>query len=160
MSFPSLPTLALRFSVDVTVSEPIDLGASERGHRRVIPITGGTFTYHPAEGTEVTGQVLPIGADFQTLLSEQLTHLSASYVLEDGEGQRILVENSGIRQADAETIAAINRGESVDAERVYFTTTPVLSSSDERYDWTTSRVFVAKAVREPERVRLFFFEVE
>jgi hypothetical protein len=149
----------LRFSVDVTVSTPIDLGASERGHRRVIPITGGAFTYHPAQGPEVAGQVLPIGADYQTLLSDQLTHLSAKYVLEDGDGQRILVENSGIRQADAETIAAINRGEIVAADRVYFTTTPVLSSSDERYAWVTHRIFVATAVREPDRVRLSFYEV-
>ena len=154
------PELHLRFALEVSVSAPIDLGATARGHRRVIPITGGTFTYFAPSGGETVGTVLPIGADFQTLLSPELTHLSASYVLEDGEGQRILVENTGIRHADSQTITAINRGEPVPPESVYFTTTPVLSSSDERYAWVTSRVFVAKAIRTPDCVSLSFFEVE
>ena len=154
------PKLSLRFELEVAVSRPIDLGPTARGHRRVIPITGGVFTFHPAQGADFTGRVLPIGADFQTLLTDELTHLSASYVLEDGDGQRILVENAGIRHADAETIDAINRGETVASEGVYFTTAPVLSSSDDRYAWVTSRVFVAKAIREPDLVRLYFFEVE
>lgn len=154
------PALHLRFELEVTISRPIDLGATERGHRRVIPITGGSFRYFPSSGGEVPGTVLPVGADFQTLMSDQLTYLSASYVIEDVDGQRILVENTGIRHADAETIAAINRGESAPEKDVYFTTTPVLSSSDERYAWVSHRVFVAKAIREPEHVKLFFFEVE
>jgi hypothetical protein len=154
------PALQLRFDVVVTISQPIDLGVTQRGHRRVIPITGGSFTYFGNNGEQIRGAVLPIGADFQTLLTNELTHLSASYVLEDAEGQRILVENSGIRHADSQTISAINRGESVPPESVYFTTTPVLSSSDERYAWVTSRVFVAKAIRTPDRVTLSFFEVE
>ncbi len=154
------PALNLRFSVHVTVSGPLDLGATARGHRRVIPITGGTFTYHAPSGELVAGTVLPIGADFQNLLSEELTHLQASYVLEDRDEQRILVENSGIRHGDVQTIAAINRGDAVAPDSVYFTTTPVLSSSDARYAWVTNRVFVAKAIREPDSVSLFFFEVE
>jgi hypothetical protein len=154
------PKLSLRFELEVTISQPIDLGKTERGHRRVIPITGGTFTYFPATGESVPGTVLPIGADFQTLMSDQLTYLSASYVIEDTDGQRILVENTGIRHADAETIAAINRGESAPEKDVYFTTAPVLSSSDERYAWVSHRVFIATAIREPQHVKLFFYEVE
>jgi hypothetical protein len=154
------PKLHLRFELEVTVSAPIDLGVTARGHRRVIPILGGTFTYFAPSGEETAGRVLPVGADFQTLLTGELTGLSAAYVLEDSDGQRILVENAGIRHSEAETIAAINRGETVPPQSVYFTTTPVLSSSDERYAWATTRVFVSKAIRTPDRVTLSFFEVE
>jgi hypothetical protein len=154
------PALHLRFELEVSISAPMDIGATERGHRRVIPITGGTFRYFPADGGEVSGRVLPIGADFQTLMTDELTYLSASYVIEDGDGQRVLVENTGIRHANADTIAAINRGESTVEQDVYFMTTPVLSSSDERYAWVSHRIFIGKAIREPEHVKLFFFEVE
>ena len=154
------PKLTLRFALDVLIADPVDFGVTVRGHRRMIAITGGSFTSYLPGGDEVTGTVLPIGADFQTLFSGELTYLSASYVIEDADGQRVLVENTGIRHAEAETIAAINRGERVENDVVYFMTTPVLTSSDERYSWVSSRLFVGKALREPDRVKLFFFEVE
>ena len=46
----------------VKISNMLMLGESKRGTRRIIPITGGTF-----EGPNIKGEVLPLGADWQTV---------------------------------------------------------------------------------------------
>ncbi len=38
------PELEFIFSARVTVDPPQDLGAFNKGHRRVVPITGGAFS--------------------------------------------------------------------------------------------------------------------
>jgi uncharacterized protein DUF3237 len=56
MTHPEL-TMEVVARLEVLIAEPIDAGVTPAGHRRVIPITGGTVT-----GPRLTGEVLGIGA--------------------------------------------------------------------------------------------------
>jgi hypothetical protein len=63
------------------------VGASKRGYRNIIPITGGTAT------GKIAGKVLAGGADYQ-ILSSPMT-LDARYTIQTNDGELIIVRNCG-----------------------------------------------------------------
>lgn len=75
------------FSVSVTLGATLAVGASKRGTRTIIPITGGTVS------GRVTGVVLAGGADYQ--LTGATTALDARYTLLTDDRELILVRNRG-----------------------------------------------------------------
>ena len=70
-----IATPGLKFFADfhVQVGAVQEVGASARGFRRVIPIVGGQV-----RGEGWTAKVLPGGADFQLLVSDELAELDAA----------------------------------------------------------------------------------
>lgn len=76
------------FTETVGIGSSLSVGASKRGTRNVIPITGGTVT------GRVTGSVLVGGADFQ-LTGSGATKLDARYTLSTKDGEFISVRNCG-----------------------------------------------------------------
>jgi hypothetical protein len=149
------PALSFIARIDVDVAAPIDLGTGDGLHRRIVPILGGRVT-----GPELNGTVLPGGADFQVLRSATLTELEARYAIETDEGDRVYVENFGVRAGSEEDIAAIVAGGAVDPERIYFRSNPRLSSTSSRWAWLASRILVARGKRRPESVELEVFVLE
>lgn len=73
---------------NVTLAPSQSVGASKRGNRNVIPITGGRLT-----GGLLPGEVLPGGADYQNL-SAQPT-IDARYMWKTADGDVIIVRNTG-----------------------------------------------------------------
>ena len=71
----------------VTLGGSTSVGASKRGNRNIIPITGGTL-----KGM-ITGKVLPGGADYQNLGNPAT--IDARYLWETDEGEIIIVRNAG-----------------------------------------------------------------
>jgi hypothetical protein len=71
----------------VTLSPSQSVGASKRGNRNVIPITGGELS------GRLTGKVLPGGADYQNL-SNPAT-IDAHYLWQTTDGEIIIVRNGG-----------------------------------------------------------------
>jgi hypothetical protein len=71
----------------VTLSPSQTVGASKRGPRNIIPITGGELT------GRITGKVLPGGADYQNL-SPPAT-IDARYLWQTTDGEVIIVRNGG-----------------------------------------------------------------
>ena len=71
----------------VTLSPSQSVGASKRGNRNVIPITGGELS------GRITGKVLPGGADYQNL-SNPAT-IDAHYLWQTTDGEIIVVRNGG-----------------------------------------------------------------
>ncbi len=67
----------------VTLGSSISIGASKRGSRNIIPITGGT-----TKG-RVVGKILDGGADYQ------LGGLDARYTLAPDDGELVIVRNCG-----------------------------------------------------------------
>ena len=126
-----------RFSLRWDVAEPIDLGDGDGVHRRIVPILGGRV-----EGPDLCGRVLPGGADFQILRSGTLTELEARYAIETDDGDRVYVENHGVRSGSADDIARIVAGEPVDPDRIYFRSNPRLSSSGMDRGMTGFRVWL------------------
>jgi len=71
----------------VTLSPSQSVGASKRGNRNIIPITGGELT------GRISGKVLPGGADYQNL-SPPAT-IDARYLWQTSDGEVIIVRNGG-----------------------------------------------------------------
>ncbi|AUI50072.1 DUF3237 domain-containing protein [Arthrobacter crystallopoietes] len=155
MTTPQNPGLTFLATINVAVGQPIEVGETAEGHRRIIPIIGGTV-----QGPELNGSVLPAGADFQILKSETVTELQAQYAIETDDGDRIYVSNFGLRSGSAEDIAALVRGESVPPERIYFRCSPRLSSAGGRWAWLGSKIIIGTGERHPDAVRLNLFVVE
>lgn len=71
----------------VRIGGSISVGASKRGNRNIIPITGGTTS------GRIVGTVLPLGADYQILSNG--FELDARYVVKSNDGEYIIVRNCG-----------------------------------------------------------------
>lgn len=74
------------FTETALLGSSISIGASKRGSRNIIPITGGTMT------GKVSGTILSGGADYQ------LSGLDARYTLQTSDGEFIIVRNCGAGQ--------------------------------------------------------------
>lgn len=72
----------------VEIGEVTELGATKYGTRRMIPITGGTFS-----GPNIKGTVLPGGADFQVTRADGDTEFEARYMVKTHDGVAIHVTN-------------------------------------------------------------------
>lgn len=148
------PDLTFFAHLSVTVGEPIDLGQVSDGHRRLVPILGGTV-----EGPSMQGRILPGGADHQILRTATLTELDARYALETDAGERIFVHNTGIRSGTRADIDALIRGEHVPADRVYFRSQPRLSSAASRLRWMNERMFIGSGERLPNSIELDIYQI-
>lgn len=153
-SAPQPPLLSFLARLEVHVAAPLEVGSTPSGQRRIIPLLGGTV-----EGPELKGTILPGGADYQSIRSATFTDIHARYVIETDEGDRIYVENTGIRAAAPDDIAALMRGEPVDPTRVYFRTVPRFETAATRWQWLNERLFVGTGARHPDRVELNFFMI-
>ena len=151
---PAAPVLEYLATLTVQVAPPQEVGDTPFGRRRVIPLLGGTVS-----GPELNGRILPGGADFQAIRSATYTDIHARYIIETDEGERIYVENTGIRTGSAEDIAAIARGASVDPARIYFRSVPRFETAAARWEWLNSRLFVGTGARFPDRVELNFYQI-
>ena len=148
------PPLEHVLHLEVTVDPPVEIGATPAGHRRVIPITGGTVS-----GPLMSGRVLPGGADFQLIATGTVTVAEARYVLESDAGERVYVENLGLRTGSAEDIARLRQDLPVDPARIYFRSAPRFETESPRLAVLTSSVFVGSGVRRPTAVVFDFFRV-
>ncbi len=70
----------------VTLGGSTSVGASKRGNRNIIPITGGTLS------GMIPGKVVPGGADYQNLAQGTI---DARYMWQTEKGEIIIVRNSG-----------------------------------------------------------------
>lgn len=71
----------------VTLSPSLSVGASKRGNRNIIPITGGELT------GRISGRVLMGGADYQNLSAPAT--IDARYLWQADDGEVIIVRNAG-----------------------------------------------------------------
>lgn len=71
----------------VTLGPSQSVGASKRGNRNIIPITGGDLS------GRITGRVLPGGADYQNLSTPAT--IDARYLWQTTDGEIIIVRNGG-----------------------------------------------------------------
>jgi hypothetical protein len=81
----------LMWEAKVKIANMINLGESKRGVRRIIPITGGTFS-----GPNIKGEVLPGGEDWQLVRPDGDTELYARYLLKTDDGHIIQLINQAL----------------------------------------------------------------
>ena len=135
--------------------DPIrEMGPGRGGHRRIIPIIGGRV-----EGAELSGSILNLGADWQTIYEDGLAWLDTRYAFETHDGALIEVINRGFRHGPAEVIQRVAAGEPVDPSEYYMRTSAFLETGDPRYAWVNGTVFVGTGARRASSVEIALYAV-
>jgi hypothetical protein len=148
------PELRFAFEIEVGVATPLDLGQTQAGHRRVVPIAGGTVS-----GPRLQGRVLPVGADWQILRPEGTADLDARYTIQTDDGALIYVVNRGVRHGPADVLARLNQGERVDPASYYFRSSANFETSAPQHAWLTRTILVGVGERYPDKVVIRFWEL-
>ena len=139
------PRLTLVYRLEASLGEPLDLGETAAGRRRIVPLTGGSFT-----GPEIRGTLIPgASADWQTVLPDGTALGDIRYTLATGEGDLLYVRSRSIRHGDAEVLARLGRGEEVDPSEYTFRTWTQLESAAPALAWVNKGVFIGVAGRRP-----------
>jgi hypothetical protein len=139
------PCLTLVYRLEATLGEPLDLGDTAQGHRRIVPQTGGTFT-----GPELNGKLLPgASADWQIILPDGTAFGDIRYTLETDSGDLLYVRSRGVRHGSPEVLARLARGEEVDAGEYTFRTTTQIETAAPELDWLNKGVFIGVGARRP-----------
>ena len=136
----AVPGLVHVGSLRVDVAEPVDLGDSPLGRRRMVAILGGSL-----EGELGAGTVLPGGADWQTLHDDGSVTVEAHYSIRLDDCV-ITLRSSGVRAP------------SDDGSGVYFRASVLLTGPASRPDLNRS-LFVSSGARVGGTVHLDLYRV-
>jgi muconolactone delta-isomerase len=142
--FPD-PRLTRVFRLEATLGEPLDLGGTAHGERRIVPLTGGRFA-----GPELNGTLLPgASADWTIVLQDGTVLGDIRYTLQTDDGELLYVQSRGVRHGSAETLARLGRGEDVDPREYTFRTATQIETASARLDWLNKGVFIGVGGRGP-----------
>lgn len=137
------------FEIRARIGTPLDGGAGRNGHRRIIPILGGTVS-----GPRLSGRVVPGGADYELVRRDGSSAVEAHYAIEADDGAPIYVVNRGIFTAAPEVLVRVDAGEHVAEDAYYFRSAPVFDAPAGVHQWLSDRVFVAACRFTPAEVTI------
>jgi hypothetical protein len=138
------PHLTQIYRLEATVGEPLDVGDIAQGRRRIIPLTGGTFT-----GPKLSGTLLPgVSADWQIVLPDGTALGDIRYTLQTDSGDLIYVQSRSVRHGSAEVLARLGRGEDVDASEYVFRTSTQIETASLDLEWLNKGIFISVGGRQ------------
>ena len=139
------PSLTRVYRLEATLGEPLDLGDLAQGRRRIVPLTGGTFT-----GPELNGKLLPgSSADWQIVLPDGTALVDVRYTLQTDDRNLLYVQSRGVRHGSADVLERLARGEDVDASEYTFRTSTQIETAAPALDWLNKGVFISVGGRQP-----------
>lgn len=122
---PAGPRSVLVYQAVALLEERVPHGKTPYGERFRVPIIGGTF-----EGPDLSGTIVPGGADWQLLRADGYLELVADYYMETDDKVLIKVTNRGLVQ----TVPGS------DGQR-YAMTTPRFEAPMGKYGWLNQLIF-------------------
>ena len=139
------PSLTRVYRLKATLGEPLDLGDATAGRRRIVPLTGGTFT-----GPELRGTLLPgSSADWQILLPDGTALGDIRYTLQTDGGDLLYVQSRSVRHGSPDVLARLARGDDVDASEYTFRAATQIETAAPALDWLNKGVFISVGGRQP-----------
>jgi Protein of unknown function (DUF3237) len=142
------PHLTLVYRLDATVGAPLDVGDLVAGRRRIVPLTGGTFS-----GPKISGTLVPgVSADWQIVQPDGTALGDIRYVLKTDSGDFLYVQSRGVRHGSAEVLARLGRGEDVDAAEYTFRTSTQIEAAAPDLAWLNKGIFISVAARRARNV--------
>jgi hypothetical protein len=137
------PRLSLVYRLDATLGAPLDVGDVAAGHRRIVPLTGGTFS-----GPKINGTLFPgASADWQIMQADGTALGDIRYVLRTDGGDLLYVQSRSVRHGSAEVLARLGRGEDVDPAAYTFRTSTQIEAAAPDLDWLNKGIFISVAAR-------------
>ena len=149
-----LPKLEFAFKAIILLGNLQDLGNTPHGHRRIIPIKGGSF-----EGPGLKGTVVAGGADWQIIRGDNVAELNAQYTLKTDDGALIYITNKGYRHGPAAVLQRLAMGKTVDPREYYFRAVPFFETAAEKYDYLNKYIFIASGERKKDSVWIDFYKI-
>jgi hypothetical protein len=138
------PRLTQVYRLEATLAPPLELGETAPGHRRIVPLTGGTFS-----GPEMSGSLLAgASADWQIILPDGTALGDIRYVLQTSSGDLLYVQSRSIRHGSPEVLARLGRGEDVDPGEYTFRTSTRIETAAPDLDWLNKGIFISVAGRQ------------
>jgi muconolactone delta-isomerase len=139
------PRLTRVYRLEAVLGKPLVVGDLGAGQRRIVPLTGGTFS-----GPQLNGTLLPgASADWQIVQPDGTALGDIRYTLQTDAGDLLYVQSRGIRHGSAEVLARLARGEDVDAGEYTFRTSTQIETAATELDWLNQGVFVSVGGRSP-----------
>ncbi|MEZ5931829.1 MAG: DUF3237 domain-containing protein [Alphaproteobacteria bacterium] len=148
------PSLDHVCDLEVELGPVRELGQGRGAERRIIPILGGRV-----HGPRLSGRVLDIGADWQSVYDDGLALLDTRYALETDDHAIIEIVNVGYRFGPAEVLAALARGEDVPPDAYSMRTQARMETGDPRYAWVNRTLFVGSGARHASAVTVSLFAI-
>lgn len=127
----------LVLEADLQLGAVLELGQTQYGMRRVLPIDGGTFT-----GPEIGGDVMAGGLDWELTLPSGAIELEARLILETDSGARIYLRVCGVAAGSGVRVV-------LDFE----------AGASGAYDWLNDGMFVGTREVGPDGMRLAVYRV-
>lgn len=148
------PGMEYCFELSVQVDAAMDLGETQYGHRRIVPIAGGSF-----KGPKLEGIVVPGGADWQVIHPDGMVEIDTRYTLKTRDGVLVYLRNAGLRYATPVVTRRMAAGELVSPTQYYFRTTPVFETAAPELQWMVHSLFLGVAERRPKDVSVQVWRV-
>lgn len=132
------------YRLEATVGEPLDLGDIAQGRRRMVPLTGGTFT-----GPDLNGKLLPgSSGDWQIVLPDGTALGDIRYTLRTDDGILLYVQSHSVRHGSADVLARLARGEDVDPAQYTFRASTKIETAAPGLEWLNKGVFISVGARQ------------
>jgi hypothetical protein len=142
------PKLTHVYRLEAELGAPLELGDVSQGQRRIVALTGGTFT-----GPELNGKLLAgASADWQILLPDGTALGDIRYTLQTEGGALLYVQSRSVRHGSAEVLARLARGEDVDASEYTFRASTQIETAAQDLDWLNKGIFISVGARGTEGV--------
>ena len=152
-----LPEPVLRHVADlaITLDSASEMGQGRAGQRRIIPIVGGRVS-----GPALNGDILNIGADWQTVFDSGLAELDTRYAFRTDDGAVIEIRNFGYRHGPDDVMQRVAAGDQVDPSSYYMRTHARLETGHPDYAWVNNTLFVGVGGRKLASVQLALYAIE
>jgi hypothetical protein len=138
------PRLTRVYHLDASVGEPLELGETAQGRRRIVPLTAGSFDSAVlGPGTLDAG----VSADWQTVLADGTAFGDIRYTLRTEAGHVLDVRSRSVRHGDAGVLARLAKGEPVDPREYTFRAATQIDTAEPLLEWVNKGVFVSVGAR-------------
>ena len=148
------PELEFVYEAGGALGEPVPIGETVDGTRRIIPIFSG-----PVSGPRIKGELLGNAADWQLTRPDGVTVADANYAMKTDDDVVLQIRNRGLRHGAPEVMKRLAAGEDVDPAGYYFRTIPEFIAPIGKYDWLNKSVFVCAGARYARSIKLWVWRV-